>query len=307
MIKKAVCPGFPRLLRPACGALVGLVLLFGSPAGRAAPGNSAHLWLGPDGELLPFSGYEAAEQFLLNAKVVGRKRVGKGVNNPWKVLLELDGVRAHAIFRDVDVNKRKARFRDGRRQDHFRDCAMFEVAAYRLARLLKLDGIPPTVDRSLAGNRGSLQLWIEEAMTEKARVEAGWAPTDYAAWRTYMQHLRFFDNLISNSDRNQGNLLLDSAGRLWMIDHTRAFRRNRELHSGTSFYQMERRVWDRLLNADRKEWERQLGDYLHRQELAGLWHRRSLIVERFQQLIEERGEHLVLLDPVQPGLVLASR
>ena len=36
--------------------------------------------------------------------------------------------------------------------------------------------------------------------------------------------VRLFDQLIFNTDRNLGNLLIDKSWRLWMIDHTRAFK-----------------------------------------------------------------------------------
>ena len=36
--------------------------------------------------------------------------------------------------------------------------------------------------------------------------------------------VRLFDQLIYNTDRNLGNLLIDKDWRLWMIDHTRAFK-----------------------------------------------------------------------------------
>ncbi len=258
----------------------------------------APIWIGPDGEPLPFASYEAAEAYLESARVIEKERIGRGINNPWKVLLEADGIQAHAVFRDVDVSKQRARFRNGKEALHFRDCALFEIAAYRLSRLLHLDGVPPTVERRLDGHKGSLQLWIEKAVSEKGRMAEELAPKDLRLWRLQMQHLRFFDNLISNSDRNQGNILFDQAGRIWMIDHTRAFRRHRKLESPRSFYQMERRVWERLAEADRAEWEKQLSPYLHWEELRGLWKRREEVVNRFQQLIADRGEKLVLLESI---------
>ena len=39
-----------------------------------------------------------------------------------------------------------------------------------------------------------------------------------------MYAVRIFDQLIYNSDRNAGNLLIDGDWRIWMIDHTRAFK-----------------------------------------------------------------------------------
>ena len=36
--------------------------------------------------------------------------------------------------------------------------------------------------------------------------------------------LRLFDQLIANTDRNLGNLLIGNDWTIWAIDHTRAFR-----------------------------------------------------------------------------------
>ena len=40
--------------------------------------------------------------------------------------------------------------------------------------------------------------------------------------------VRVFDELIANRDRNIGNMLWTSTWKMWMIDHTRAFRRGAE-------------------------------------------------------------------------------
>ena len=39
-----------------------------------------------------------------------------------------------------------------------------------------------------------------------------------------MWHVRMFDQLIYNVDRNLGNLVIDKNWTIWMIDHSRAFR-----------------------------------------------------------------------------------
>ena len=114
--------------------------LFGQVA-SVAPGE---FWHGPDGNPLPLQGHEEITEFLLKARVVSSKRIGEGINNPLKVLLERDGVQMHAIFRDVSV--RKSRVKLGNRyRFNFRDEALFEVAAYELGRLLGLNNIPPAV------------------------------------------------------------------------------------------------------------------------------------------------------------------
>ena len=72
-----------------------------------------------------------------------------GVTFPTKLLLEKDGVRADAVFRDVDEDRPTPTFGGGRDELYFRDSYIFEPAAYELSRLLGLDNVPPATLRKL--------------------------------------------------------------------------------------------------------------------------------------------------------------
>ena len=63
------------------------------------------VWLAPDGAPLPFQSADDLKTFLETAEVVSSEAIGVGINSFRKVQLQRDGVRAHAIFRDVDVQK----------------------------------------------------------------------------------------------------------------------------------------------------------------------------------------------------------
>ena len=183
-------------------------------ASRTAPLSR---WLGADGQPLPFADAAEVLEFLSTAEMVGKRELSNGTTRPWKVTLQKDGVRAHAIFRHIDVKK------DRNRLDQFRDSYIFEVAAYEVDRLLGLGHVPPAVLRQLDGHSGSLQLWVENARSETERIEAEMRPT-HPSRLVYQKHLmRVFDNLISNCDRNTGNMLVDGEGKLWFVDHTRSF------------------------------------------------------------------------------------
>ena len=128
-------------------------------------------WLGPDGEQLSFRSNEEIEEFLRTAEIISRERVGEGLNNFLKVLLEKDGIQMHAIFRDVHVERTQMPLSDGKISFFFRDDAIFECAAYELAKLLGLDTVPPTVGRKIRGQQGTLQAWVENVATQKALRE----------------------------------------------------------------------------------------------------------------------------------------
>ena len=93
------------------------------------PTTDFPVWRGPDGKPLPFQSHVEIKEFLRTAEVTSKERIGEGINNPLKVLLEKKGVRMHAIFREVKVKKPKVQLGVGPRI-HFRDDNIFECAAY---------------------------------------------------------------------------------------------------------------------------------------------------------------------------------
>ena len=223
-------------------------------------------WQGPTDESLPFRSNEEVEEFLRTAEIVSRERVGAGLNNPYKVLLEKDGIQMYAVFRDVRVESSQMKF-------FFRDDAIFECAAYELAKLLGLDTVPPTVKRKIRGKEGTLQAWVENVATEKAlRKETDVPPSggiNRWRWRMQRQNIYIFDNLIYNEDRNTGNILIEPDWKLWMIDHTRAFRRWKELMNPEQIKYSERSLWEKLQALDETEVRAKLKDFLKPAEISG--------------------------------------
>jgi len=255
-------------------------------------------WLGPDGEQLSFRSNEEIEEFLRTAEIVSQKRVGEGINNPLKVLLEKDGIQMYAVFRDVHVERSQMPLSDGKISFFFRDDAGFECAAYELSKLLGLDTVPPAVERKIQGEKGTLQAWVENVTTEKAlRKETDVPPSGgIERWRWIMQrqNIYIFDNLIYNEDRNLGNILIEPDWKLWMIDHTRAFRRWKELMNPEQVQFAERSLWEKLQVLDENLVRERLEKFVNPAEMNGLIERTSLLVDHIQKLIDERGEKDVL-------------
>ncbi len=244
------------------------------------------------GQPLPLESYEEIAHFLHTARVVSSKQIGQGVTGVRKVLLEKDGLRVNAVFRDVRINE--SRTLPTGTQVAFRDDYIFECAAYELSQMLGLDNVPPTVEREILGEKGSLQLWIEGAVTETDRREQGYTLLDEESLSQHWQVMLVFDNLIYNDDRNRGNYLYDQKGKLWMVDHTRSFRTDKELPYPSGILYSERRLWEGLQKLESSVMRTQLQKYLGPSELESLIKRKDRLVEYIREMITERGEEDVL-------------
>jgi hypothetical protein len=268
----------------------------GESWGRAAQ----RIYLGADAEPLPFQDADSIVRFLATAEIVGAKRIDQGINQPFKLTLERDGVRAHAVFRTVDVKKERYRAPDGQFFPVFRDSYVHEVAAFELARLLGIDAIPPVSERTYLGKRGSIQLWIENVIDDKTRIERGFEPP--GLWWVQQKILRkLFDALISNIDRNAGNVLVEpDSWTIWLIDHTRSFFEQTDLVDRSVLGQCERNVFERMKELDRQEVGDRLDPYLSTGQLHYLFERWDLLVEHFEALVAERGADVVLFD-IEPA------
>jgi hypothetical protein len=270
-----------------------------TPGGGAAPQATQpeplkRTFVGADGAPLPFSSDEEVIEFLRKAKLVSMKGIGEGITNPRRCLFELNGIRMHAIFRDVDEDKTIARMQRGT-ELMFRDSALFEPAAYELARMLGIESVPPAVERTVEGTSGSLQVWIEHAMTETTRrIKKKIPPPEPVMWTRQMNLVKVFDALIYNTDRNLGNLVIGPDWKLWMIDHTRAFRRHTDLQKPDSVQRCERRVFERMKELDKNTLRVRLKPYLREPEIDAILRRRDKLVAHIEQLIRERGEDVIL-------------
>ena len=177
----------------------------------------------------------------------------------------------------------------------FYDSARFEVAAFELARLYGIDMIPPVVERRIDGTPGTVQLWVENSMTDAERARQSLSPPEAGRWRRQRLIMRAFDALVHNSDRNTGNSLIDADWNLWMIDHTRTFQRPRGAYDFAKIVQVPRSFWSALRTVPEHQIRDAVRAILEPLQIASLLDRRKALVEHLQQLIEVRGEEAVVL------------
>ena len=237
------------------------------------------------------------EEFLTTAKIVsGEQMTGpESVTNPWRLVLEKDGVRNDALWKNVY----------GRPKGYI-DSWKYEVAAYRLDKLLGLGMVPPTISRDYNGI-GSLQLWVESWMTLKKKVEDKVKMPSYKIgfWNRALYLQRFFDNLIGNEDRHQNNYLITKDWRLYLIDHSRSFRTSGKFLKELLYTDkrsegpMEMLELPRVLVDKIKTWNfdmlrQAVGDMLTDDEINAVLTRRDLVLKEIDKICKRNKEENVL-------------
>ena len=278
-----------RLLR----MLLGLLLVLGplalapsSSAQTAAAASPGPVWLDAAGAPLPFENDDALLEFLRTATVVERKSTDEGINRPDKLLLEADGTRVHAVFREVSVEKKRTRVQ-GRYFNRFVDNYALDCAAYDLARSIGFEKVPPVVLRRLGQTPGSVQLWVENAREEAAK---DYRPRSPIGWVKQQWDMNLFDNLILNVDRNENNMVVGQDGELWLIDHGRAFQPQAQLLAPEHLKKINRQLWDHLQGLSDDQLKDAVREHLDTEQLEALVQRRELLVELVQGLVDEHGE-----------------
>jgi hypothetical protein len=227
---------------------------------------------------------EQKEEFLRTANIIRTRDAPKGITGVKRATLQSkDGTFTHdASIQRID--ERKSQFQTDRGTEmNFRDSYQLNIAAYKLALLLDLGMVPPTVERSASGN-ASFTWWVDDVlMDEGDRKRKKVEPPDQNDFNAQLSIVQVFDQLIYNVDRNVGNLLIDKNWRLWMIDHSRTFRLQHTLPTPKLLKMCERNLLARMKTLDEATLTRELGKYLNKLEIQGVLKRRDVIVAFFDK------------------------
>jgi hypothetical protein len=244
---------------------------------------------------LPMTDHEK-EQFLQTAKIGKTKRLPVGVTGSLRATLD-DGVLTHdAHIQTVNVFKH---FQETPRgvELNFHDSYRYNIAAYRLDRLIGLHMVPVSVERAIDRKKGSVTWWVDDVqMMELTRVQKRIVPPDAAEWNDQMYQMRVFMQLVANNDLNQGNVLITNDWKIRLVDFTRAFRTNNELREPAQLVRIDRRLYEGLQRLDRNTLETELGDLLSEAEIRALLERRDQIVAHFDAQARQMGEATVFCD-----------
>jgi hypothetical protein len=224
------------------------------------------------------------EQFLLHAKVVKTHSASKGITGSIHATLT-DGTLTHdAHIQTIDEDKARYETDQGV-EFNFRDTWRFNVAGYRVDRMIRMNMVPVSVERRFGYANAAYTWWVDDVMMEEGdRLKKKLEAPNVEAWNQQMQLVRLFDQLIANVDRNIGNLVITRDWRIYPIDHTRAFRRNHELKSPAQVTRADRAVVEGMKTLDRESLKKSVGKYLTTFELDALLARRDAILKRLDSL-----------------------
>ncbi len=244
---------------------------------------------------------EELENFLLTAEIIDYKEIGEGVTKPIRLYLKKDNIERSGVWKNPSGI-----------QGGYLEGWQYEIAAYRLDKLLGLNMIPPTVEREFKGQRGSLQLWVEkeysllEVMDKNIPLPSTGPEADNWEKRKYIS--RVFDALIANEDRTQQNTFYTSDWRTILIDHSRSFRSEekytKHLLFGLNplradsralpFRKLPRALVEKIKALNFDSLKQAVGPYLSDREIRAVLARKDLILKEIDEMIKVAGEDKVL-------------
>jgi hypothetical protein len=237
---------------------------------------------------------EEQEAFLQRAKVLRSQVLNGGITRPLRLTMT-DGTLTHdAVFQTIEEKRTVFVPSRGPTEINFVDSWRYNVAAYRLAGLLGLESMMPvTIEYRWQGKLGALSWWVDAQMDERTRLKQKVKPPDPLAWNHDMYRMRVFTELVEDTDRNLGNVLISPDWRVIMLDFTRAFRLHEQIRPN-EIHHCDRRLLAALDTLTGDGLHAAAGQYLSSFEIRAVLKRRDLIVRHVKQLVAERGEAQVL-------------
>ena len=236
------------------------------------------------------------EDFLRTAVTGPRRDIGVGITNTVRMTMSKGSVAHDAHIQNIDITKPE--FRTDRGVElNFRDCYKFNVAAYRLDRLLGLHMVPVSVERKVGGKSSAVTWWVDDViMMEKDRRNKKLSAPNPEAWNCQMYCARVFDELVYDTDPNLGDFLIDKNWKLWMVDKSRAFRILPTLREPKNLVKCDRSLLAALRKLDEATLSETMKGLLNKTEVKALLSRRDKIVKYFEDLVAQKGEAEVLFD-----------
>jgi hypothetical protein len=236
--------------------------------------------------------------FLQHAKVINSQPEKKGKSNASHLTLS-DGTNTHgASFEPVNEKKSQGPGPGGGIELNFRDYWGYDIAGYRIARLLGMeDMVPVYAERKWNGTTGAISWRISDIQFDEAdrhirKIDVPVSVLD--AWNKQMYKVRLLTQLFYDMDDNLTNVLVTKDWKIWRIDFTRAFRLQHDLKNSKDLVQCDRDVLAKLRQLSYDQVFDATKPYLTKDEVKALIARRDKMVVYFDKLVAQKGESEVL-------------
>jgi hypothetical protein len=235
------------------------------------------------------------EKFLTSAKIVSLQEIGHGVTKPMRAELEWNGAKHAASFQVVDKEMPDFFPPAGGKPIPMKDSWRYNVAAYRVDRLVGLNMVATTVARPLQGKPAAISWWVDDVMFEEIdRIKQKAEPPDSEAFDRQRALTRVFDELIINIDRNLANLLITKSWKIGLIDHSRSFVAHGGIRNEANLTRCSRALLGSMKQLTAQSVARATDSYLTATQVQALIARRDRIVEFFEKAAREKGEANVM-------------
>jgi hypothetical protein len=236
--------------------------------------------------------------FLHNAKVINSQPEKKGKSNASHLTLSDGKLTYDASFEPIDEKKPQGPGPNGGIELNFRDYWGYDIAGYRIAKLLGMDDMVPVyAERKWNGKLGAISWRISDIQFDEAdrhtrKIEVPASVQD--GWNKQMYRLRVLTQLFYDMDDNLTNVLITKDWKIWRIDFTRAFRLQHDLKNSKDLVQCDRAVLAKLRQLSYDQVFDATKPYLTKDEAKALIARRDKMVAYFDKLVAQKGESEVL-------------
>jgi hypothetical protein len=227
--------------------------------------------------------YAEYEDFLRTAEIERVESFKAGVTGHTKhVFFKPGGLVPEGAMRDQRPGRYKGTF----------ESYKSEAAAYKLDRMLGMDMVPPTVERTYNSQPVTVQLFVKNArMLKDVNAQKAEDP-DGDRWNRQLHRVYLFDNLVADIDENQTNLLFDPEWSFIKIDCSRCFtnKRTQPFEIGKTLNQIDRPFFERVKALDKAKVQQEMGDLVEVGAVDALMRRRDDIVKAFEKLARQTDE-----------------
>jgi hypothetical protein len=260
--------------RRAALALAALALALSFVSIRAqetAAANGTKIWIGRAAEM---------EAYLKSAEVDRVEGTAVGVTKPRHVFLKPGGPFTEMAWKVLPPGM----------YNGYHESYQTEIAAYEMDKILEMNMVPPTVERTINGQTGAAVMWINGTKNFK---ELGGVPNPPARmlglWNRELVFAKMFDDFIGNSDPNLGNWLKDDEWNIILIDHSRSFGTDKTLtHELTRIH---KGLWDRMMALTEDQIAQSpAGKFLEKKEIHGMFERRAAMQKIVDKLVKTKGD-----------------